>query len=233
MKKHVALFIVALLALSVVSAAGVVTAGKPTTPKLATPLLQTPADKTVIVDPKTAVTFSWSSVKGATSYAVAIERQTSDGTWAPLVQGSPSSTSYTYTFNAYAGTFRWHVMAQGHGVKASAWSDYRALQVGLATPQLITPTDGQYFTSGQDVMLSWSPVTGASSYLIHLVINPGTSYSEEHYYQFPSSFTSYWFVTSVGGGHPVKWEVQASNTDPNSPFDGATSAWSESWAFTY
>jgi hypothetical protein len=132
------------------------------------PVVTAPSDGATLVYPTDPLLFTWEPLPGAKSYH--LEFDDNDQFTSPM--SCPSScntenTSFTMTTPITTGqTFYWHV----RGVSAttgvnSFYSDTRNFSVSwTAVPTLASPVS----TTVQDVAFSWSAVTGASSYVVHV-----------------------------------------------------------------
>jgi len=110
MKKHLALFLIVLMAVSVVSAAGLVTAGVASAkkPALATPQVISPNNH-LKASVGSTISFEWKAVDGADWYGLVIQKLGTGG-WTMVTGISGPQTTQSWTFNT-AGTYRWAVSA--------------------------------------------------------------------------------------------------------------------------
>ncbi|MFC2083397.1 hypothetical protein ACFLSG_05130, partial [Candidatus Bipolaricaulota bacterium] len=118
------------------------------------------------------VTVSWGSVAGAAEYDV--RRATSSGgSYSSL--GPTTSTSYDDTTAASGTTYYYKILASnGCGSSAlSVWDD--GSRNGSPTPP--SGTDASDGTSCDEVTVTWSSVSGATSYEIYRATSSGGSYA--------------------------------------------------------
>jgi hypothetical protein len=114
-------------------------------------------------------TFRWNSVRGAEKYI--LQYSTSD------VFASSVTTITTYT-NNYTPivplpndvNYYWRVRVESGNSKTPIWSSVWSFRkVWYLKPQLLTPTEGFAYTN--EPIFSWTPVEGATRYLIEMSDN--------------------------------------------------------------
>ncbi len=235
MKRHIALFLIVLMAVSVISATGVVSAAKSKTPAPVSPVggaLSTSG----------SVTFEWKPAPGAASYTIVLTKKDASGTYTAFktysgIKGTSTAVGtrqYACPDTLSSGEYQWTISAFTKKGTALGSSTAASFIVSTRTlpdaPILIAPGDGAPIPNGaapglQTIVFSWYPVGGASRYIIEAqldkhdgagyktVLNDyttSTTYSLSHIYE------PYW---------TLRWHVQALSPDttvtPNSPF----SAW--------
>jgi hypothetical protein len=174
----------------------------PTTP----PTPATPADNATF-DDKTAITFSWGAVEGASGYGV---YRTLDGglTWT-LFAGNLTGRTFSATFPI--GSWKWRVRANFSGNCPPIDSAMRGFTVissscSNSPPALVSPADGAAQT--QPVLLTWSSPTAQGKTFLIFVSGPnGTS-------QAGSSSNNSFLLTGLAPG-TYQWYVVEKN--PNCP----------------
>jgi sugar lactone lactonase YvrE len=185
----------------------------------AVPKLLTPANgATVLI---TAPTVTWSSVSGASNYAVQLFTGSCGGTL--VGTGYPGlGTSFQF-FNLINGTtYWWQVDATG-GTGTSNWSPCFSFSVigPPAVPTPLTPANGATVTTTSPTV-TWSKVSGASSYSVQVFTGScggtlvGTGY--------PGSNTKFQFY-NLAHGTTYWWQVDATGS-------GGTSNWSSCYSFS-
>jgi fibronectin type 3 domain-containing protein len=161
----------------------------------------------------TSITLSWTSVSGAGSYRI-YRSISSDGGYS-LVNGSVVGTSYTDSGLA-AGTYYYKVSAYGSG-QESEQSSYASATVssgGLSAPTGLNATDSE-----TSITLSWTSVSGASSYKVYRSGSSSGSYtslntaSNTSYTDSGLSVATYYYkvstVSSAGTESPQSSAVSA------------------------
>jgi hypothetical protein len=159
----------------------------------------------------TSVGLSWSGVTGATSYSFGV-RDTGTG---ELVVDVTDYTSTSYTAHLSAGRqYRWNVSA----CNSAGCSTYTA-PLYFQTPAAVTipatpagPSPGSTSspgptTSGTSVGLSWSGVTGATSYSFG-VRDAGTG----ELVVDVTDYTSTSYTAHLSAGRQYRWNVSACNS---------------------
>jgi hypothetical protein len=148
----------------------------------------------------TQPTFSWHSAQGAVSYTLEISADPSFAS--PIESDSTNSTSFTSGSTLPAGkTLYWRVRANDVSYNLN-WSAVQTFTHNLPAPSRLPSSP----TSGTTIpLLSWTPVTGASSYNIQITTAAGTStQSVDTPYMTPLEFfspgLSSWQVQSVFPG---------------------------------
>jgi hypothetical protein len=191
-----------------------------TPPTLVAPQLQSPSDGATF-NVGDSVGFSWTQVTGATGYAIAIEKQGTDGTWVSYTSSSVSGTSKDPFVWTEAGAYRWHAQATASNV-VSPWSDYRSFTVTplpLEKPTLVDPSDQSFFTVGATIAFSWNQVSGATGYTI-AIEKQGTNGWQAYADSGPISVTSWSKQVTESGMY--RWQVQAIRGSDSSSSDYRT-----------
>jgi len=118
------------------------------------------------------ITIAWSSVAGAISYGV-YRATSSGGSYSEI--GTTGSTSYDDTSPTPDVTYYYKVLAS-NSCGSSALSDWddAFCTSAPAAPSGVTATDG---TRSCDIRVSWTSVSGATSYEIYRATSVGGSYS--------------------------------------------------------
>ena len=131
------------------------------------PTQKSPADGATLAFPGHPAVFSWSRVRGATTYRIQIDD-------APDFVGpqeyTTSNRSFTLTEPQTVGTtFFWRVQATLKTGKNTAWSAVRRYTISWnSKPQLMEPADNSTVV---DIVLSWHPVAGAATYQVQVSPN--------------------------------------------------------------
>ncbi|GHT13683.1 hypothetical protein FACS1894170_09940 [Planctomycetales bacterium] len=172
----------------------------------------TPTDLTAGVITETSVALSWTAVDGATSYA--LQYKTDDGDWADIpedqititdtsaiVTGLTAETEYQFRVNA--------TNSDGSSAYSTVVTATTLPNIPPATPAM--PTD---FVAGTitetSVMLSWTAVTGADSYVVQYKTETGTFVAippEQVTFTGTSSAT----VTGLTAGTTYYFQIAAKN----------------------
>ncbi len=171
---------------------------------LGVPILSSPANNSIEYVGST-ISFSWSSVAGATSYD--IEFDSGLGT-ATLSNISGISTKILLT-TSHAGSHTWHVRAK-NGSTDGAWSLSRTVVVfGIpAVPVTTSPASGSTVYYDAATSYTWNPVPGATSYKIQFdseapITVSGTSYTRA----FSSLGNHTWKVNASNDAGESDWSV--------------------------
>ena len=194
-----------------------------------------PADGSHFFHYPRTTTLVWTPVSGATGYVLEREYQ-SGGVWhSDLYPDSTLAGADTtaYTFN-FVGDQpgRWRVTAIGGGTfqdsSPSAWwtFDYETSNANrLATPTIVSPVDGSNFVhSPRTTTLVWTPVAGATGYLVECDLNVGGSWQtvfDETVIGMDRTAHSFTF----SGDDQGRWRVTALCTDGTHQ-NSLPSAWS-------
>ena len=146
------------------------------------------------------VRVTWNSVSGATSYKV-YRATSSGGTKTSL--GSTTGTSYDDTSATPERTYYYWVKAK-NSYGTSGYSSYNTGYRKLAIPTGVSATDGTYTDK---VRVTWSSVSGATSYKVYRATSSGGSKSYLGY----STSTTY-DDTSASPEKTYYYWVKASNS---------------------
>ncbi len=184
------------------------------------PTLSSPT--TGAVNQPIALTMSWGSVTGATSYTLEISTASTFGSTV-LSQGGITTASHLVSGLANSTGFFWQVSATNVG-GTSAWSSVWNFTTIIATPGVPVLSSPSTGITGQatSLTLSWGTVTGASSYTVQLstVSTFATTVANQ-----AGLTTASPTVSGLTAGVKYFWRVNALNT-------GGTSAWAGAWNFT-
>jgi len=131
--------------------------------------LDSPAEDATIVtsEPTTAVTFAWTAVADAKSYALTLV--TAEGEEERIDTSEPSATA-----KLLAESHTWSVAAYDRRRRLTAFSAERRVTVlrRLLAPQLVAPEQDSIVLllapGTPEVELTWQPVTGASAYQVEV-----------------------------------------------------------------
>ena len=116
-------------------------------------------------------TLSWNRVSGATSYTVQVSTDPDFGT--TLASTITTNRRYVPTKTLPVGTIWWRVNAKT-AAGTSGWSTTSFDNDFLPGPTLVSPTDGDTLSQPDEpLLLSWTPVPGATSYTIEIDDSPG------------------------------------------------------------
>jgi fibronectin type 3 domain-containing protein len=117
----------------------------------------------------TSVNITWAAVSGATSYTV--YRSTSAGTQGSAI-GTPTAATFSDTTATPGTTYYYGVTATGTGGTSALSAQDAGYRIGPpAVPTNVAATDG---TSATSVTISWTAVSGATSYTVYRSTTAGT-----------------------------------------------------------
>ncbi|MGZ4847075.1 MAG: hypothetical protein ACXV2B_06175 [Halobacteriota archaeon] len=133
----------------------------------------------------------------------------------------------------YCAVFLIAVMALSIASSAGVASAKGPTTKTLATPTLVAPANGYGFGVWEDMYLSWKPVKHATDYQLHFKGTWPDGSSQEWYADAGSATSYYYGAAGQHVGATIQWSVQAKNTDTNGGWAGATSAWSDTYSFTF
>ena len=111
----------------------------------------------------TSVAVTWTAVSGATSYTV--YRSTSSGVQGSVI-GSPTTNSFADT-SATPGTTYYYGVTASNGAGASALSAQDSGFIALSPPGVPTNVAASDGTSTNTVTVTWTAVSGATSYTVY------------------------------------------------------------------
>jgi fibronectin type 3 domain-containing protein len=177
-----------------------------------------PTGVTATVGSSSSITVSWSSVSGATSYKV--YRATSASDSYTYIEDS-TSTSYTDAGLSANTTYYYKVSASnGYGESAQSSSTY-ATTSGSSSGSAPSAPTGITATaaSSSSITVSWSSVSGATSYKVYRA----TSVSDSYTYIEDSTSTSY-TDAGLSANTTYYYKVSASNGYGESAQSSSTSA---------
>ena len=187
-----------------------------------TPTAVSPAGTTTTLVP----TFQWTAVTGANGYYLTIIDKTHNvaivSNLGPIV-----GTSTVVNVPLTSGdSYQWYVSAwKNTGVLGlAATQSFTVSAASLGVPTLTSPTGG---VTSVTPTLSWSPVTGASGYLVSLVddtVFDTFASSNSIAALIPVSGTTYTPPSHLTGGHTYSWSVSAAFTINGVPVQGPVSS---------
>jgi len=161
----------------------------------------------------TTATLTWQAASGAVKYNVRVnDLTTGQYSWAT---GTVTSTSPTVSGLTFGHSYSWQVQSVGATGLTSAWSTTLTFTVTSSQPP-VAPTNltATPFSSSQ-INLSWSAVTGATSYKVYEWVNgaayllPGTATGTSCSVTGLQPNTTYYFqvaaVNSAGTGKASSW----------------------------
>jgi GH25 family lysozyme M1 (1,4-beta-N-acetylmuramidase) len=169
-----------------------------------------------------SVSMSSSPVSGATGYEFSIEHS-SGGAWASYYTYSASTSSFTFWPQYRDREYRFRMRAQNaHGWGPwSAWASFTVGTVGSTLPLAptgLSPDAGRVYAAGAGVVMSCSPVTGATSYEFSIEYAPSGAWAP--YYAYTGTGSSRTFYP-VYHGSDYRFRVRAQNAYGWGPY----SAW--------
>ncbi|MFM9328968.1 OmpL47-type beta-barrel domain-containing protein [Paenibacillus mesotrionivorans] len=167
-------------------------------------------DKPVVVPADTSISISWNEVSGAIGYELEINGEVIK-TQQNIYTKSGLSPNTVYTIRV-----RWKTAEQVYD-----WSEATVVATLLTTP-IVTAS-----SLDNSIILSWSPVLGASAYLVSadgVVVSNGDSCSYIHPGLYPNTSHSY-SVQAITGTNSSKWSITAQKyTSPPTPTAPTASA---------
>jgi len=166
--------------------------------------------------------FDWDDTSYATSYRIQVD-DNSDFSSPVIDRQGLTSSSYSHNSNLSVNTrYYWRVRASnaaGDGDWSGRW--YFNTPSPPGAPSLYSPSNGATISDSDDVTLSWSSVSNASSYRLQVANN--SSFSNP-VVDTTQSFTSY-TAWNLSNNTTYYWRVLASNSIGDS-------LWSSSRYFT-
>ncbi len=174
----------------------------------------------VVATPASAseVDLSWNAVSGATGYVV-LRGSTSGGPYTTV--GTPTTTAFANTGLSAATTYFYVVKATGGSVTSAASSEASALTMPAAPSGVVATA-----VSSSEIDLVWTPVPGATSYVVLRATSSGGPYTAVG---TPTSAgfastglspgTSYFYVVEAtdGSGNSANSAVASAATGVSAP----------------
>ncbi len=164
----------------------------------ATPPLLPPTDLTATASTG-QVALTWSPTTGATGYQI-LRGNSVAGPFTPV--GSPTDTTYTDTGLTNGMTYYYEVVANSAGGSSAPSDQVHALPLAVPSGLGAAPGDGQ-------VALTWSPVSGATSYRVFRGTTPGG----ESATALGTVVTAAYTDNAVTNGNAYYYKVVAVNAD--------------------
>ena len=159
-----------------------------------------------------SISVTWNTVTGATSYT--LQRATSSsGPWTQVYSGSNSS--YPDSSGLLPGTTYYYEVCANYSGGSSSFTSSVSTITYPATPTGL----GASITGPQSISISWSTVTGASSY----TLQRATSSSGPWTQAYTGSNTSF-ADSNLQAGTTFYYEVCANNGSGSSSFSSSVSA---------
>ena len=162
-----------------------------------------PGDGDTLSFPTEPIRFTWDPLPGAKTYTLEIDDADD---YIGASSFTTNNTTYTLTEPQTVGqTFHWHVRGNAAtGGVVSAWSpDQTYTYTWPATPQLLEPADDDSVT---DVVFSWEPVGGASTY--QLQVSPNGDWANNVTIDVSVKGTTYSPANTILNGS-YYWRVRA------------------------
>jgi hypothetical protein len=186
----------------------------------ATPFLTAPTNNASNLP--TTISFSWSKVSEATTYALQLSTVS---LFSPTILNQTRSTTESITIGGieYASSYYWHVdatNAEGTSAWSAVWS-FNTTPSVPAAPMLISPGNDTSLKT-DEVYMSWESVAGATEYTVQISQSSGFGTTSLNLNDSSSSANvsyRYWIGDEVN-----YWRVKASNA-------GGTGPWSSIWSF--
>lgn len=146
-----------------------------------------------------SIAVSWPSVSGATSYT--LQRSINGGSW-QTVQNS-SATNFSDVAQSTWTQVQYQVCATAYGFNSA----YISSSVVTILPYTITSLSvPSLIMAGQDIPISWSPVSGATNYILERNADSG---GWEQIYSGPNTS----FTDTPGDWTSVQYQVKAGAND--------------------
>jgi len=158
----------------------------------------------------TSIVISWNAVTNATGYRI-YRSSSSTGTFAVI--GTSTTTSHTDT-GLSTGTTYYYKVAAYNGVREGTQSSYYSATIAPSTPTGLST----FAASTTSITISWSSVTGATSYYIYRSTDPSGPFT-----QVGTSTTNSWTNTSISTNTTYYYKVAAYNSGGESPQSSASS----------
>ena len=150
------------------------------------PIIYNPSEDQTLSDHN--VSINWSSISGATSYEVNVNYY-QDGYW--VNQGTYTAYTNPYSLTLYNDdNYRLRIRAVLSGYTYGNWSDWREFVVGAGgsyttgAPIIYNPSEDQTL-SNHNVSISWSSISGATSYEVNV------NYYQDGYWVNQGTYTAY------------------------------------------
>jgi hypothetical protein len=171
---------------------------------------------------QTTVGVSWSAVSGASSYTPQI-RLLPNGAWNNLNPATYTNTSITLSNLTAGNSYELKVKTNCSNNLSSNWSGTVSFTT-LATPSCNTPVGLQSANITQtSVLVSWTAVSGASSYALQTRLAPNGTWSNTNP---PTTTGTSITINSLSPNTAYEWRVRTNCSN------GLTSDWSNGVAFT-
>lgn len=181
------------------------------------PVLALPTNGSLTTD--LTPTFDWNDVTDATSYTILVDNNSDFSS--PVINQSPTVSTYTTGSNLALGTYYWKVLAT-NTYGSSAYSGSWSFSIGAApsAPALVSPSNGST-TADYRPVFDWNDVSGSTSY--NILVDNNSDFSSPEIDQNPASST-YTAPADMAIG-TYYWKVSAANAY-------GTGAYSSVWNFT-
>ncbi|MDY0017333.1 MAG: S8 family serine peptidase [Candidatus Delongbacteria bacterium] len=181
------------------------------------PVLALPTNGSLTTD--LTPTFDWNDVTDATSYTILVDNNSDFSS--PVINQSPTVSTYTPGSNLALGTYYWKVLAT-NTYGSSAYSGSWSFSIGAApsAPALVSPSNGST-TADYRPVFDWNDIAGSTSY--NILVDNNSDFSSPEIDQNPASST-YTAPADLAIG-TYYWKVSVTNAY-------GTGAYSSVWNFT-
>ena len=148
----------------------------------------------------TAIKLSWTQPPG-TDKVYIDQRVSGTSAWSPLVVGSTQSFAVISALSS--GTYEYRIIAKNES--DSLWSEWSSPPVSATVGSVPTaPAAPTYTISDDDIVLSWTAVTGADEYAIYMY-----DYANSEYVYLDTATGTSYTHSSVGYGAHHNYVIKA------------------------
>lgn len=146
-----------------------------------------------------SIEVSWPVASGATSYT--LQRSVNGGSWQTVQTGA--ATSFSDVAQSTWTQVQYQVCATAYGVNSAYISSSVVTILPYTITSLLVPS---LIMAGQDIPISWSPVSGATNYILERNADSG---GWEQIYSGPNTS----FMDTPGDWTSVQYQVKAGAND--------------------